>query len=507
MSNFPSILLVEDQKLLRLGLKVSLEKAGCYQILGEVGDGESAISEAQRLRPEIILMDIGLPGMDGIETTRRIKQELPQTHVIMFTSNTTSSVVTAALGAGADGYCTKDTPLEQISIAIETVKRGEIWLDPSIADAVARYHDTTKDTEVSPVAEMETQVLALIKQGLDNNSIAKRLQVTPELVARTMHNIIHGFVQKSRHEDVTIQNATAGAQSWLTLFPDQLNDGTMFADKYKIEGQIGHGGIGAVYKAKHVYMDRYVALKILRPELSDDRIAIRNFQREAKAIANVQHKNIVAVHDFGISQRREPFLIMEYVEGTNLADILEKQTRLKIKRLMPLCLQTCNGLVEAHKHGIIHCDLKPSNILISGSEPDEQVKLVDFGIAQIVSRESTGESGATEIFVSGTPTYMSPEQCMGKRLDLRSDIYSLGCVLYESLTGVNIFRGETSMETLTNQCQFIPPPMASIYAEGQFSPRLEDCVQKMLAKDPAKRFQSMEEVKDTMLHVMAELGF
>jgi len=496
MANSPSILLVEDQKLLRLGLRVSLEKTGCYQVLGEVGDGESAVREAQRLHPDIVIMDVGLPGIDGIEATWQIKQVEPRTHVIMFTSQNSQSAITAALSAGADGYCTKDTPLEQIPSAIDTVLRGEVWLDPMVADAVVNYHGNEKEKGITPLSDMEKQVLALIKQGLQNHLIAARLKTTTEMVARVMNNIIHQFVQKSVNQDVTVQISEGSSKSWLTEFAENITAGKVFADKYKIESLLGYGGIGAVYKAKHIYMDRYVALKVLRPELTEDRLAVRNFQLEARAIANVQHKNIVAVHDFGISQKREPYLIMEYIDGTNLADILDKQKRLQTNRFLSICLQACDGLIEAHSNGIIHCDLKPSNILIVGSYPDEQVKLVDFGLAQILSHAPDGDSGKSEkIFVSGTPRYMSPEQCMGRNLDKRSDIYSLACVMYEALTGFSAFQGKNAMESFAKQCNYIPPPMSSIYPEGQFSPRLEKCVARMLAKDPDDRLGSMEEVR------------
>ncbi len=499
MSKFPSVLLVEDESLLRLGLRISLERLGCCEILGEVGSGEAAVRETQRLRPEIILMDIGLPGIDGIEATWRIKNEFPRTRIVMFTARNTPDDVTAALGAGADGYCAKDSTVEHIASAIETVMRGEVWLDPAIADTVINGDELTKVKTVS-FAAMEMQILEMIKNGENNAAIAKQLKTTKEAVARAMRNVMQRFMVLSEPAEKVQSSARVSSNEWLTVFVENLDEGRVFADKYLIENLLGAGGVGAVFKAKHLYIDRYVALKLLQPQLSQDRLAMRTFQREAMAIANVQHKNIVSVYDFGISCNQEPFLVMEYVDGTDLAEILTKESTLSVQRVINLAVQICSGLVEAHSKGIIHCDLKPSNILILGQDPQETVKLVDFGLAQILPHESTVQSQLTDkFFVCGTPLYMPPEQCAGEQLDARSDIYSLGCILYEALTGVRIFEGKTALETFAKQSVFVPPPMSSIHPQRQFSAALEACVSSMLAKKPADRPQSMKEVMKQLL--------
>ncbi len=497
----PTVLLVEDQQLLRLGLSVSLEKLGCCQILGEAATGERAVSETHRLRPEIVLMDIGLPGMDGIEATWRIKQELPRTHVVMFTSRTTPGDITAALGAGADGYCTKSTSVEHIASAIETVMRGEVWLDPEIADMVVCSQTVEDDKTVVRLTEFELKILQMLKEGEDNCKIAARLETTTGSVALAMRNVVQQYMQKAPNAESGPRNELDTSNDWLTLFVENLNDGTIFADKYLVESLLGSGGVGAVFKAKHLYIDRYVALKLLRPELAKDRLAMRIFQREAIAIANVQHNNIVGVYDFGISANHEPFLVMEYVDGTDLAKIFKEQ-RLPTRRLLNLSMQVCAGLAEAHSKGIIHCDLKPSNILIFGSGLTETAKLVDFGLAQIQSLDSNVQSQPTDkFFICGTPLYMAPEQCAGQHLDARSDIYSLGCILYEGLTGVRIFQGKTSMETFAKQLQLTPPPMSTACPQGNFSSQLEICVRKLLEKDPADRPQTMKEVIMLLLSV------
>jgi serine/threonine protein kinase/ActR/RegA family two-component response regulator len=498
MSQTPSVLLVEDNALIMAGLSYSLERLQCCRILGEVADGEAAVRESERLHPDVVLMDVGLPGIDGIEATWRIKQSLPQTRVIMFTSYTTPKDVTAALGAGADGYCLKDTPIEQIALAISTVMRGEIWLEPNIADVIVRLGGIDDEHGVE-LSKTELQILELIKARVENCQIAKQLNISPENVANVMQRLIHHFMFKRSEPKQIIKEVKAPEpHEWLVTFVEKLKDDNIFAARYLIEGVIGSGSTGAVFKARHLYMDRYVALKLLRPEFSEDRLIMRKFQIEATAIGKLKHPNIVGIYDFGMSQHGEPYLAMEYVEGIDLHQILEKEGRLSPTRIIDICIQVTAGLAEAHSKGIIHCDLKPSNILILGTETQELVKVVDFGLTEIVPRDRKGNSDVTANFIiCGTPNYMSPEQCFNKPLDALSDIYSLGCILYESLTGIKIFDSESPGETLSRQCQFVPPPMSATYP-GSFTPKLEACVMKMLEKEPVHRPQSMAEVAELL---------
>jgi DNA-binding NarL/FixJ family response regulator/tRNA A-37 threonylcarbamoyl transferase component Bud32 len=507
MSHPPSVLLVEDNALIMAGLSISLERMHCCRIVCEVGDGEAAVRESERLHPDVILMDVGLPGIDGIEATWRIKQSLPRTRIIMFTSHTTPEDVTAALGAGADGYCSKDTPAEQIAVAITTVMRGEIWLDPNIADVIVRLGDIDAQNGIE-LSDTELQILDLIKRRVDNHQIALKLNISPEKVANVMQRLIHHLMVKSEpeqmNENVEAEATEEKSHEWLMAFVENLKNDNIFAARYVIETLLGSGTTGAVFKARHLYMDRYVALKLLRPEYAEDRLVMRKFQREATAIGKLKHPNIVGVYDFGMSSGGEPYLAMEYVDGIDLADILEKEGRLSAPRVIDICIQVAAGLAEAHLKGIIHCDLKPSNILILGEQPQELVKVVDFGLAEIVPRGRTGNSDLTAKFlICGTPNYMSPEQCYNKPLGTLSDVYSLGCIMYESLTGVKIFDGESPGETIARQCQLVPPPMSTTYP-GSFSPKLEDCVSKMLAKDPSDRPQSMDEVTWLLRSVLQE---
>ncbi len=499
MERKPTILLVEDQEILRLGLKISLERMNIFDIVGEAGDGETAVKKAQQLHPDVILMDVGIPRLNGIEATWKIKQELPRTKIVMITSHTTREDVVAALGAGADGYCTKSTSVEQIVFAINAVMRGETWLDSEIAGAVVEGQVAESDSIENALSISEMKILTLLQEGKSNTEIATQLNASKEKIARVLQKIIHRYSEKDTAQGMDQKSISEGTNQWLAHLPENLTQGSVFADKYLVGELLGTGGLGAVFKAKHLYMERFVALKLLSPEYFENRRVIRNFQREAMAIANINHKNIVGVYDFGISQKKEPYLIMEYVEGTNLDEIMEKANRLPPRRIIDICLQVCDGLIEAHSKGVIHCDLKPSNILILDTNP-ESVKLVDFGLAQVLPREIKIDSQRTDsLLVSGTPTYMSLEQCEGKPLDARSDIYSLGCILHEALTGVAIFECESSMKTFLRHFNMEVPTLISTYPQGQFSSELEHCVHKMLEREKDKRPQTMEEVRTLLL--------
>jgi serine/threonine protein kinase len=340
-------------------------------------------------------------------------------------------------------------------------------------------------------------ILELLRKGALSLEIATQMNTSVAIVSRQIDNIINRFVQLSAvSQDVTMQSPRQYSDDWMQLYSDIPEDGRVFAEKYLLEKMLGSGGMGAVFKAKHLFMNRHVALKLMHPALTEDRVAMRNFQREAMAIANVNHPNIVAVYDFGISSNHEPFLVMEYIAGRNLEEVLKEEGRLSVPVAMKYAMQTCDALAAAHANGVLHCDLKPSNMLVSGVTPHEFIKIVDFGLAEIRPANPSAEAKITDkFFACGTPRYMSPEQCGGAQLDERSDIYSLGCILYEVLTGVNIFAGKSAMDTMARQFELAVPPMASVCATADVPGWLEQAVLSMLVKDADERPASMQAVK------------
>ncbi|HEY9791582.1 MAG TPA: serine/threonine-protein kinase [Candidatus Obscuribacterales bacterium] len=272
--------------------------------------------------------------------------------------------------------------------------------------------------------------------------------------------------------------------------------GQRLADRYEILSLIGEGGIGLVYKARHVLMNRMVAIKIIRSEMIDNSTLIQRFQQEATAISKLDHPNIVQVYDYGVAPDGLPYLVMDYLEGTTLADLLTAQGKMSPDRAMPLFLQACHALKHAHENGIIHRDFKASNLVVC-QDPllGEVVKVVDFGMAKLLHPDADNmnfqeltQSG--EVF--GSPLYMSPEQCKGLRLDERSDLYSLACVMYYALAGRPPFLGENVLGTLQMQINDSAVPPSNYQAE--ISPGLDSIVLKALQKEPDNRYQQMNEM-------------
>jgi len=509
-SSVVTVLIVDDQPIVRAGLRLSLEKLKRLRVVGESADGETAITDAQHLHPDVVLMDIGLPGMDGSEATWRIKQESPRIRIIMFTSHDSPKDITAALGAGADGYCLKDASAEQIASAIDTVTRGEVWIDPTLADSVlllvqhkepADKHD--QDVQLSAT---EIRVLELISAGFEKIGIAHDMEMDAEAVVGVMRNIIRRYSGNSRKmamqpDSVSVPKIVTDSSFSHEWFAATLEatEGVVIAEKYLLEELLGAGGIGTVFKARHLYMDRAVALKLLKPQYDEDAQVIRAFQQEAKALASFKHKNIVDVYDFGITGLGQPYLVMEFIKGTDLDMVLQsdQNRKLEYRRFLSIFLQVCEALAAAHARDIIHCDLKPGNIFVlqGSDETEEVIKLVDFGLAKSVPRNATVQSQATDSFlVAGTPSYMPPEQCSGRGIDKRSDIYALGCVMYEALAGINPFNADSPMESFARQFEFTPPPVSGFCPEAPIDPELEQCIAKMLAKNPIQRHQSVQEV-------------
>jgi serine/threonine protein kinase len=275
-----------------------------------------------------------------------------------------------------------------------------------------------------------------------------------------------------------------------------LNAGTILADRYRIERLISRGGMGAVFEATQLGLDRAVAIKMLLPTLSRDDKVQERFRREARSVASLHHPNIIQVYDYGISDYG-PYIVMEYLRGQGLRQILRRGP-LAIERAVELIEQVCSAVSAAHKAGIIHRDLKPDNIIIEEDHNGEcTAKVLDFGVAKI--REAQTEESdlnLTGANIIGSPAYMSPEQSMGLELDARSDIYALGIVLYEMLTGATPFGKASSPAMLVHQINSHPPSMSEF--RGEITPALEFVVMKALAKDRDLRFASANEFGHAM---------
>lgn len=272
--------------------------------------------------------------------------------------------------------------------------------------------------------------------------------------------------------------------------------GTRVGHAYLLTGVLGTGGMGNVYRASQETIGRDVAIKFLPVEIATDATAVQRLGREAKALGQLNHPGIVTTFDFGFTDKREPYLVLELVEGKSLQTILDEDKRLEMSRALQIFVQICEAMSYAHSQGIVHRDLKPLNIMIGVREQFEFAKILDFGIVKLTSEvQQLTKSG--EIW--GSPFYMSPEQCTGGTVDNRSDIYSLGVVMFRALTGEVPHRGASFPETIARKLSEYPPSFDSIAPGLNLPEKLEAVVLKCLCKQPDERFNSMQELRAELL--------
>ncbi|HVF87272.1 MAG TPA: SUMF1/EgtB/PvdO family nonheme iron enzyme [Pyrinomonadaceae bacterium] len=264
--------------------------------------------------------------------------------------------------------------------------------------------------------------------------------------------------------------------------------------RYQLERRLGQGGMGAVFKARHIFLKTPHAIKVILPDLvGNDPSLITRFRQEAMAAAAIRHPNIIAVTDFGVVGGTTPFLVMEFVQGKSLHDILAAEGRLSPLRALEIMWGVASGLALAHRQGIVHRDLKPLNIMLKDDMPvSEGVKLLDFGLAKIKSGELLGSFVAAQTTgLMGSPYYMAPEQWSDEEPDARADIYSLGVILYQMIAGEVPFKG-SSIPSIMKKHLTNPPPGLSEHGVGDVPPAVEDVIRKALAKEPDERFATVE---------------
>lgn len=280
--------------------------------------------------------------------------------------------------------------------------------------------------------------------------------------------------------------------------------GEIIGEKYRLSSLIGRGGMGSVFEAVNIQLDKKVAIKILLPESANINQVTERFKREARSAASIGHENIVDVYDFDTTQDGVVFIVMELLSGYDFAELLKSDNCVPLERTSTIAVQTARALGAAHERGIIHRDLKPENIFLTQRKSGEVVKIVDFGIAMIKEHGSLSRL-TTDGILLGTPYYMSPEQARGaKDIDHRVDIYALGAVLFEALTGTVLFSGETYLEVISKHQMETPPLLQERKHDLVVPDLVEDIIMKMLLKDPAKRPATMEEVEEALLPFSSE---
>jgi serine/threonine protein kinase len=292
---------------------------------------------------------------------------------------------------------------------------------------------------------------------------------------------------------------------------DSLIGITVDHGRYEIVKLIGEGGMGRVFQARQVSMNRMVALKLLRAQLATDDHLLARFQQEAHAVSKLRHPNTIIVYDYGKTEDGYLFIAMELLGGKSLASILSAEQRLMQFRALHIMEQVAGAVAEAHQFGIVHRDLKPENIQIDkvANDPDF-AKVLDFGIAKMIHGEGEGGEHRKTLTMAGavfgTPHYMSPEQVHGQKVDHRTDIYALGIILYELLTGKPIFEGATPMAVMMAQASKPPPDIRQSHPELDVIDTVADLIDDCLVKDADKRLGSANEYIDRVKHAMFQLN-
>lgn len=319
------------------------------------------------------------------------------------------------------------------------------------------------------------------------------------------------YLQQGRQIDLAPTDEASRERSKRTpTISERALIGQVLNDKYHVMSFIGRGGMSVVYRARHQLMQKDVALKFLRSHLLADVESVNRFRTEARAVSALNSKHIIRLFDLDVTVENQPFLVVELLIGISLADIIRDKGRINQDVAVGWFCQIAQALQDAHEQGVIHRDLKPSNVVID----DDMVKIFDFGIAKVLFSEGAERSKLTQTGeVFGSPMYMSPEQCRGQKLDGRSDIYSMGCLMYEVLSGTPPFIGQNIFDTLGKQCHEEPVPLVDLVSD--ISESLDYVVRRCLDKSPSQRYLSatdllrdLEDVRDhrKLQHMFQQRG-
>lgn len=441
------VLIVDDDEELaeRLHLWLTHEEHDCEM----VQNGAEALNLLKSKEYELVILDWDLPGMPGIDVCKNFRAAGGITPVLLLTGHTNMSDKEQGFDAGADDYLTKPFHLKELSARVKAIIRR------------------------SSMVETTKKVIA---------------QTRPDIYYKSCPQCGLSYsLEKERCDDCLEALKTEKLDPSI---------GAIFAERYELDSVIGSGGMSVVYKAKHKLMEKVVAIKLLDPRLARQQIAVKRFQLEAQAASRLSHPHVIIVHDFGITPDGQPFMVMDFLQGRSLVDLLDEKPQIEPSRARQIFIQVASGLAHAHSSGVVHRDVKPNNIIIDHDHNGaENVKLVDFGIAKLISDAEAPQNRLTragECF--GTAMYMSPEQCRGKDVDQRSDIYSLGCVMFEALTGLPPFEGDNELDTLQMHLTQEAPTLQERRPDLVIPADFEFIVRKCLAKEPDERYQSMDEL-------------
>ncbi len=499
----PRILIVEDDQQLAQMVASFLEFEG--HTVCQCHTGQDGLKAALAQAIDLLILDWDLPDLSGLELLERYREVGLEAPVIMLTGRTDPREKEAGLDSGADDYVTKPFKMNELGARVRAQLRrlakfsnrtfilGDIAVNRENQTAsrngftyplsapqyklleVAARFGNLKLSEVEILAGVNQEGQVLAPDQFHSCLVELRQRVDPD--CRTI-------LPHIQYDDDPDQG-----EKQLT--------GTILDGKYLLLDTLGGGGSSLVFKAKHKILGNTVALKLLLADAYISSEAKARFEREARINGSLRHPHIVEVKDFGIAERGQPYLAMELIIGSTLNEYLEKRPTPPFRDVLEIMKQTCQALGFAHSHGIVHRDVKPTNIIVeigaNGDLPSVHSKLLDFGLARPVS--ITDHKITITGHIVGSAPYMSPEQCRGEKVDHLTDIYALGCTFYEAVHGDIPFPGNDAVSIILCHLNDTPPVIDMISQPPQVNSFLTEVLHRCLAKDKGARFQSAQELE------------
>jgi CheY-like chemotaxis protein len=467
------ILVVDDVEDNREVLRRRLERQG-YEV-SCAADGRAALELLHDSAFDLMLLDVLMPELDGYEVLERAKGD-PATRnvpIIMISALDDVASVVRCIERGAEDYLPK--PFDPVLLKARVTASLE---KKQYLDRVSRI------TEAATAVESGTYDRSMLEDIAATDDALGRL-------ARVFNRMVHEVRAReerlrNRIRDLRAEIEGAGDTSEVPVVKDaSLQPGERFADRYEILGVIGAGGMGSVYRARDLELEDEVAIKMLLPALMTDRTLTERFKQEIRLARRISHPNVVRTHDLGECEGVY-YLTMEFVQGITVRDLIDSRGQLGVSATLAIGTQLAEALAVAHEQGIVHRDIKRQNLLL---DPDGVLKVMDFGVARLAERKST----LTEVgLVVGTPAYMSPEQLLAEAVDARSDLYAVGVVLFECLTGALPFDAQSPVSLIAKLLNEEPLPPAELNRD--IPPALSSLVMTLLSKKPDDRVPSALEL-------------
>ncbi|MCA1602337.1 MAG: protein kinase, partial [Acidobacteria bacterium] len=451
------VLIADDHPIFREGLAKVISRDARLHIVAQAENGDEAVAHLTELRPDVAVLDLDMPELDGFAVTRAAQQAKLAVKVIILTSHNNEALFHSALDLGVAGYVLKDSAINEIVGAIRAVAAGRHYFSPELSTYLLN-----RANRPANLAERKPSATNLPPAGAVGGS---RRKFEP----RSDPHISH----------------------------------------YRVLKKLGVGGMGEVYLAEDLNLGRQVAVKVLSHELTDNPEHLRRFEREARAASALNHPNILTVYEIGEADGAH-FIATEFIEGESLSQRMERGA-MGLAEVLDIGIQIASALAAAHEARIVHRDIKRDNIMV---REDHVVKVLDFGLAKLVQQEAhqLDSEGITKALhkttpgvVMGTAEYMSPEQARGHEVDERTDIWSLGVVLYRMVTGNTPFKGETMSDVIASILKTDPPPLVN---EAEPVPReLEQIISKALRKNREDRYQHIKDLLIDLKDCKQELEF